>query len=353
MNEENCGALVKNCPFCGEPPIIREGLKTIYGSSVEASLIYCGVCKIEKFGTTLEEALDNWNKRKPDSRIPYFIMDHSKLPDEKSRLQLQEWWEKMSKAENEKFAAVPVEAESYSFLFCQTCGHGSTFASCRVYSDGTANGYCDDCRKQTVWKVSEKYNEAIQNLRFVPDFFGVDILFLKALARSGISKQELAEKIGVSPSQITRWLAPNTNMTLASLFSVAKAIGIEIEIKEKTTIPFPFLSLQAVKNEWIERLEVLSNAEDAEQAPEGPYNRGRIDELNQCLTNLVHVLSGASLGGTTGLRNYLKDACKNADQFSKEWEEGGGEVNGAYRAGMWYAYRDIQKKLVDDSRIVL
>lgn len=68
-----------------------------------------------------------------------------------------------------------------------------------------------------------------------------------------ISRKELAERLGVSKSSISRILNGNRNMTLETLTKVAYALGCKPEVKLKPLIADEFeemeIDLQEVSNE--------------------------------------------------------------------------------------------------------
>ena len=56
-----------------------------------------------------------------------------------------------------------------------------------------------------------------------------------AAARTGIRKRDVAEKAGVSPPQLSRWLSGPSNWTMDSVSDVLYALGMELRLE-----PTPF-----------------------------------------------------------------------------------------------------------------
>lgn len=53
---------------------------------------------------------------------------------------------------------------------------------------------------------------------------------LGLMERAGVSRSELARRLGASPAHVTQILRGDTNFTLASLEKLAAALGAEIEV---------------------------------------------------------------------------------------------------------------------------
>jgi len=45
------------------------------------------------------------------------------------------------------------------------------------------------------------------------------------------------------------------------------------------------------------------------------------------------------------LTDYIREQARVADGNSKEWAKAGSAAQAAYRAGMWYAYNDVEPKV--------
>ena len=52
-----------------------------------------------------------------------------------------------------------------------------------------------------------------------------------AFKTSGISQKELAEKIGKDPARVSKWLRGDDNMTLRTMYMLARAIEFRPEIR--------------------------------------------------------------------------------------------------------------------------
>lgn len=55
-----------------------------------------------------------------------------------------------------------------------------------------------------------------------------------AADRTGIRKKDIAEKAGVSPPQLSRWLAGPANWTIDSISDVLYALGMELKFEPKS-----------------------------------------------------------------------------------------------------------------------
>jgi transcriptional regulator with XRE-family HTH domain len=51
------------------------------------------------------------------------------------------------------------------------------------------------------------------------------------LGRSGISRTELAKRLGTTPAYVTKILRGSTNFTLATMVRLARALGVELSVK--------------------------------------------------------------------------------------------------------------------------
>ncbi len=85
--------------------------------------------------------------------------------------------------------------------------------------------------------------EMIAELQDDPDFILEGLLWdvteaiARAMDRRGITRAELARRLGTTPANITQLLRGRRNMTLKSLARVAAALGVEPEIKLRVRRP--------------------------------------------------------------------------------------------------------------------
>lgn len=62
---------------------------------------------------------------------------------------------------------------------------------------------------------------------FTEEIFGL-------MAQQGVTRSELARRLGTSPAYVTKILRGNTNFTLASMIRVARALGADLCVQLKT-----------------------------------------------------------------------------------------------------------------------
>lgn len=54
---------IKACPFCGYPAVIRQNKEKVKPWYVRCGNIYCHVFPMTKNYSTIEEAIEAWNRR--------------------------------------------------------------------------------------------------------------------------------------------------------------------------------------------------------------------------------------------------------------------------------------------------
>lgn len=65
---------------------------------------------------------------------------------------------------------------------------------------------------------------------------------LQFMERAGINRSELAERMGVPPSRITKMLSGDSNLTIETLVRASHAVGAELKIRfqpAKTSVEIP------------------------------------------------------------------------------------------------------------------
>jgi len=81
-----------------------------------------------------------------------------------------------------------------------------------------------------------KYREFIEKTQESDGFLraGIEIEFTEELCRvmekQGISRAELARRVGTSPAYITKILRGSTNFTLSTMTKLARAVGMEVRL---------------------------------------------------------------------------------------------------------------------------
>jgi len=84
---------------------------------------------------------------------------------------------------------------------------------------------------------------------------------LEQLDELSWSQKKLAEKMNVSPQQVSKWVKGNENFTIATLARLGEVLGIEIiqvtnssEVKTKTTVKLPHKTFEYKIPERTERI---------------------------------------------------------------------------------------------------
>lgn len=68
----------------------------------------------------------------------------------------------------------------------------------------------------------------------------IALRILRAIRRDGISQKQLAERMGVSPQVVNKWVKGNENFTLETIEKIERALGIElIEIINEPHLALP------------------------------------------------------------------------------------------------------------------
>jgi transcriptional regulator with XRE-family HTH domain len=81
----------------------------------------------------------------------------------------------------------------------------------------------------------------------------VCIQLAAAVARSGMGKSQLAEKLGWTPSRVSHVLNGSANLTLKTIFEITQALGLDFKLSIQTP-------LQPVESTEIEQRPGLSAA---------------------------------------------------------------------------------------------
>jgi transcriptional regulator with XRE-family HTH domain len=85
--------------------------------------------------------------------------------------------------------------------------------------------------------INEIFSEARETFEYALE--GAILQFTNRIAavmkRDGISKHQLAEKMGCSPPYITKIFRGNPNLTLASMVKMAAAVDCEVEVVVRST----------------------------------------------------------------------------------------------------------------------
>lgn len=69
-----------------------------------------------------------------------------------------------------------------------------------------------------------------ENTQFEAKAQDVAIALAYAVEKAGLSRAELAKKLGWKPSRITKVLTGSSNLTLKTMFEVSRAIGLEFDV---------------------------------------------------------------------------------------------------------------------------
>lgn len=72
-------------------------------------------------------------------------------------------------------------------------------------------------------------DETPQELKTQVDWqFDLANVIFSRLQEIGMSKKELAHKVGTSPAAVTRWLGGNHNFTLSTLAKISSVLGVPL-----------------------------------------------------------------------------------------------------------------------------
>jgi transcriptional regulator with XRE-family HTH domain len=88
--------------------------------------------------------------------------------------------------------------------------------------------------------LQARYRTLIERIESSPEY-GVDVAMLqftdelnRSMVAQGISRAELARRIGASPAYVTKIMRGDANLTLASMVKLAGAVGQWIRVRFET-----------------------------------------------------------------------------------------------------------------------
>ena len=58
--------------------------------------------------------------------------------------------------------------------------------------------------------------------------YGISDVICRRLQELGMSKKELAQKVGTSPAAVTRWIGGGQNFTLSTLAKISAVLGVPL-----------------------------------------------------------------------------------------------------------------------------
>lgn len=70
---------------------------------------------------------------------------------------------------------------------------------------------------------------------FVEKYGDLVVRIHEILAEQGLTQHELAERLGKSPSEVSKWLSGNHNLTLRSIAKLEAELGVDLLTVPKTT----------------------------------------------------------------------------------------------------------------------
>lgn len=79
---------------------------------------------------------------------------------------------------------------------------------------------------EALWQEAQAYPEFVFTLKAQD----VCIQLAAAVARSGMGKSQLAEKLGWTPSRVSHILNGSANLTLKTIFEITKALGLDFKL---------------------------------------------------------------------------------------------------------------------------
>lgn len=80
--------------------------------------------------------------------------------------------------------------------------------------------------KSSKWIDDVKFRE--DNKQWLKRSQAIALKILRAIRAEGITQKVLAERIGVSPQQVNKWVKGKENFTLETISKIEKALNIEL-----------------------------------------------------------------------------------------------------------------------------
>jgi plasmid maintenance system antidote protein VapI len=102
------------------------------------------------------------------------------------------------------------------------------------------------------WKARAQYR--CENKEWQKKSAAIAILVLEALKAQNLSQKDLAEKLNVSPQQISKIVEGQENLTLETITNLEKALGIRITISTLSTGSIYSFMIRQIKKPsfWLE-----------------------------------------------------------------------------------------------------
>jgi transcriptional regulator with XRE-family HTH domain len=103
--------------------------------------------------------------------------------------------------------------------------------------------------------LAEAFAKSIQSLDSQVEIRKLSIVeeLLQFMKRQGINRSELAERMGVGPSRVTKMLSGDSNLTIDTLVRAGRAVGADLA---QTFIP------HGQKGHWVASSTVKSSGEN-------------------------------------------------------------------------------------------
>lgn len=102
------------------------------------------------------------------------------------------------------------------------------------------------------WKAGAQYRRG--NRDWLKKSADIAIFVLEAMKAQNLSQKDLAEKLNVSPQQISKIVEGQENLTLETITNLEKALGIRITISTLSTESISSIMIRQIKKPsfWLE-----------------------------------------------------------------------------------------------------
>jgi transcriptional regulator with XRE-family HTH domain len=119
----------------------------------------------------------------------------------------------------------------------------------------------------------ERYRERVRSIENTPEFLleGVKLAFAEELCRlleeQGVSRRQLAERLGTSRAYVTRILRTDYNLTAETMVKVALALHARVSLHLSPA--------EAVRTQWLDLVERAEASAQTGPEPCWPRDCGR------------------------------------------------------------------------------
>ena len=82
--------------------------------------------------------------------------------------------------------------------------------------------------KETSKDILEDAKYYVENSDFIRFSNNIALLILDRLDQSKWTQKQLAEAIGVSPQQVSKWVKGGENLTISTIINISNALGFNL-----------------------------------------------------------------------------------------------------------------------------